>query len=174
MQAAWRCSRSTTRATFRSSPCVTSGQDGQTRPRDPREPGPTRERDRSRGLARLPCVPGEAEYRVAADGELRPRPRARRDYAGAAELGRRLRGIVTRGPIDPSRLTEEERVQFAWAFYEMFGAFEFMFHQSEWERCPARSGSAGRTPCPDGPRFPASAPGGSHAQRRSVQVSPAT
>jgi hypothetical protein len=38
---------------------------------------------------------------------------------------------VTRGPIDPSRLTEEERVQFAWAFYEMFGAFEFMFHQSE-------------------------------------------
>jgi len=39
--------------------------------------------------------------------------------------------IVTRGAINPSRLTEVERVQFTWAFYEMFGAFEFMFHQSE-------------------------------------------
>jgi hypothetical protein len=36
--------------------------------------------------------------------------------------------IVTRGAIGPSRLTEEERVQFTRAFYEMFGAFEFMFH----------------------------------------------
>lgn len=39
--------------------------------------------------------------------------------------------IVTRGAIDASRLTAEERVQFTWTFYEMFGAFEFMFHQSE-------------------------------------------
>jgi hypothetical protein len=39
--------------------------------------------------------------------------------------------IVTRGAIDPSRLTAEERVQFTWTFYEMFGAFEFMFHQAE-------------------------------------------
>ena len=39
--------------------------------------------------------------------------------------------IVTRGAIDTSRLTAEERVQFTWTFYEMFGAFEFMFHQSE-------------------------------------------
>jgi hypothetical protein len=39
--------------------------------------------------------------------------------------------IVTRGTIDPSSLTAEERVQFTWTFYEMFGAFEFMFHQSE-------------------------------------------
>ncbi len=39
--------------------------------------------------------------------------------------------VVTRGAIDPSRLTAEERVQFTWTFYEMFGAFEFMFHQSE-------------------------------------------
>lgn len=39
--------------------------------------------------------------------------------------------IVTRGAIDPSRLTVEQRVQFTWTFYEMFGAFEFMFHQSE-------------------------------------------
>jgi len=39
--------------------------------------------------------------------------------------------IVTRGAIDPLRLTAEERVQFTWTFYEMFGAFEFMFHQSE-------------------------------------------
>ena len=50
--------------------------------------------------------------------------------------------VVTRGAIDPSRLTAEERVQFTWTFYEMFGALEFMFHQSEsgalprevWER----------------------------------------
>lgn len=39
--------------------------------------------------------------------------------------------IVTRGTIDPSRLTAEQRVQFTWTFYEMFGAFEFMFHQAE-------------------------------------------
>lgn len=39
--------------------------------------------------------------------------------------------IVTRGAIDASRLTADERVQFTWTFYEMFGAFEFMFHQSE-------------------------------------------
>lgn len=39
--------------------------------------------------------------------------------------------IVTRGAVDPSCLTVEERVQFTWTFYEMFGAFEFMFHQSE-------------------------------------------
>lgn len=39
--------------------------------------------------------------------------------------------IVTRGAVDPSHLTEEERVQFTWTFYEMFGAFEFMFHQSQ-------------------------------------------
>jgi len=39
--------------------------------------------------------------------------------------------IVTRGAMDPSRLSVEERVQFTWTFYEMFGAFEFMFHQSE-------------------------------------------
>jgi hypothetical protein len=38
--------------------------------------------------------------------------------------------IVARGAADPTRLTAEERVQFTWTFYEMFGAFEFMYHQS--------------------------------------------
>ena len=39
--------------------------------------------------------------------------------------------IVARGAADPARLTATERMQFSWTFYEMFGAFEFMFHQSE-------------------------------------------
>ena len=39
--------------------------------------------------------------------------------------------VFTRGTIDPASLSSEERVQFAWVFYEMFGAFEFMFHQAE-------------------------------------------
>ena len=39
--------------------------------------------------------------------------------------------LVARGAADVSRLTVIERVQFTWTFYEMFGAFEFMFHQVE-------------------------------------------
>lgn len=42
-----------------------------------------------------------------------------------------LAGVFARGGMDTSRLTEVERVQFTWAFYEIFGAFEFMFHQVE-------------------------------------------
>ena len=38
--------------------------------------------------------------------------------------------LITRGATDPVRLTAGERVQFTWTFYEMFGAFEFMFHQA--------------------------------------------
>ena len=38
-------------------------------------------------------------------------------------------GIVSRGAANPARLTAEERIQFSWAFYEMFGAFEFMYLQ---------------------------------------------
>ena len=37
--------------------------------------------------------------------------------------------ILVTGTQDPSHLTQQQRVQFTWAFYEMFGAFEFMFHQ---------------------------------------------
>ena len=42
-----------------------------------------------------------------------------------------LIGIFNRGALDTSRLTPEERIQFTWAFYEMFGAFEFMYHQAQ-------------------------------------------
>jgi len=38
--------------------------------------------------------------------------------------------LIARGAADPARLTAGERVQFTWTFYEMFGAFEFMFHQA--------------------------------------------
>lgn len=41
----------------------------------------------------------------------------------------RFAGIVSRGAVNPARLAPEERIQFAWAFYEMFGAFEFMYLQ---------------------------------------------
>ncbi|MFW6094372.1 MAG: hypothetical protein ACODAC_10400 [Pseudomonadota bacterium] len=34
------------------------------------------------------------------------------------------------GTNDPSRLSRQQRVQFTWAFYEMFGSFEFIFLQA--------------------------------------------
>jgi hypothetical protein len=34
------------------------------------------------------------------------------------------------GAEDPARLTRAERTRFAWALYELFGAGEFMYHQS--------------------------------------------
>ena len=34
------------------------------------------------------------------------------------------------GAEDPSRLTRAQRVRFSWALYELFGAAEFMYHQS--------------------------------------------
>jgi hypothetical protein len=39
--------------------------------------------------------------------------------------------VFGRAVWDPSTLTAAERIQFAWALYEMFGAFEFMYHQSQ-------------------------------------------
>ena len=50
--------------------------------------------------------------------------------------------LFSHGVVDPSTLTPEQRVQFTWAAYEAFGAFEFMFLQAEsgampeeiWER----------------------------------------
>jgi len=56
-----------------------------------------------------------------------------------------LAAVFGRGVVDTSALTVEQRIQFAWAFYEMFGAFEFMYHQSQagaleaevWERWSA-------------------------------------
>jgi len=56
-----------------------------------------------------------------------------------------LAAVFGRGVLDTGALTPEERIQFTWAFYEMFGAFEFMYHQSRaralqddvWERWSA-------------------------------------
>ena len=44
--------------------------------------------------------------------------------------------LVSRGAADPARLSPGQRVQFTWAFYEMFGAFEFMFHQATSDALP--------------------------------------
>jgi hypothetical protein len=56
--------------------------------------------------------------------------------------------VFGRAVWDPSKLTPAERIQFAWALYEMFGAFEFMHHQSQagalppevWDRWSATLG----------------------------------
>ena len=39
--------------------------------------------------------------------------------------------IFSKGVADPSELTPKERMQFTWAMYELFGAFEFMFLASK-------------------------------------------
>lgn len=43
----------------------------------------------------------------------------------------KLANLFARGVRDPGKLTPEERIQFTWTFYEMFGAFEFMFDQAK-------------------------------------------
>ena len=35
--------------------------------------------------------------------------------------------IVSKGVADPADLTPKQRLQFTWAMYELFGAFEFMY-----------------------------------------------
>ena len=47
-----------------------------------------------------------------------------------------LAAIFDRGLRDTGALTTEQRIQFTWAFYEMFGAFEFMFHQAQTRALP--------------------------------------
>lgn len=42
-----------------------------------------------------------------------------------------LARLQSRGVLDPSTLTREERLQFTWWLTEAFGAFEFMFHQAQ-------------------------------------------
>ena len=42
-----------------------------------------------------------------------------------------LASILRRGGLDLRTLTPDERIQFNWTFYEMFGAFEFLFHQAK-------------------------------------------
>jgi hypothetical protein len=48
-----------------------------------------------------------------------------------------LGALFVRGLGDTKALTREERAQLAWALYEMFGAFEFMFHQFRSGALPA-------------------------------------
>jgi hypothetical protein len=44
--------------------------------------------------------------------------------------------MFSRGVVDTTSLTPEERIQITWIFYEMFGAFEFMFHAAEHNAMP--------------------------------------
>lgn len=39
--------------------------------------------------------------------------------------------VFSKGVVDSSKLTPQERVRFTWSLYEAFGAFEFMFHASK-------------------------------------------
>jgi hypothetical protein len=45
--------------------------------------------------------------------------------------------IISRGVLDTSSLSAQQRIQFTWAFYEMFGAFEFMHDQAQAGALPA-------------------------------------
>jgi hypothetical protein len=42
-----------------------------------------------------------------------------------------LAAMFSRGARNTSVLSPQERIQFTWILYEMFGAFEFMFHASQ-------------------------------------------
>jgi hypothetical protein len=44
--------------------------------------------------------------------------------------------IFSKGIAQPSKLTPKERMQFTWAMYELFGAFEFMFFASKANAIP--------------------------------------
>jgi hypothetical protein len=47
-----------------------------------------------------------------------------------------LARFFSKGVVDTSKLTPAERIQFTWALYEAFGAFEFMFHASRTRALP--------------------------------------
>jgi hypothetical protein len=44
--------------------------------------------------------------------------------------------IVSKGALDTSKLTPQERIRFTWFMYEVFGGFEFMFHASITDAIP--------------------------------------
>lgn len=44
--------------------------------------------------------------------------------------------IFSKGVVDTSKLAPKERIQFTWAMYELFGAFEFMFLASKADAIP--------------------------------------
>lgn len=50
--------------------------------------------------------------------------------------GSEISHLLSKGAVDSSKLTPEERVRFTWALYEAFGAFEFMFHASKSDAIP--------------------------------------
>ena len=47
-----------------------------------------------------------------------------------------LSQLFGKGVVDPSRLPPQERIQFSWALYELFGALEFMFHAARARALP--------------------------------------
>jgi len=47
-----------------------------------------------------------------------------------------LSRFFSKGVVDASQLTPAERIQFTWALYEAFGAFEFMFQASRARALP--------------------------------------
>jgi hypothetical protein len=64
-----------------------------------------------------------------------------------ARMGRNpeFADILVEGVQHPERISQQQRVRFSWVFYEMFGAFEFIYLQAEaggmpkevWERWAA-------------------------------------
>jgi hypothetical protein len=54
------------------------------------------------------------------------------NLAADADLSR----ILTMGAERPGSLTPAERLRFSWALYELFGAGEFMYHQSRLRALP--------------------------------------
>ena len=44
--------------------------------------------------------------------------------------------IFSKGVLDTTRLTSQERLRFTWSLYEAFGAFVFMFHASKTDAIP--------------------------------------
>ena len=44
--------------------------------------------------------------------------------------------IWSKGCLDASKLTPQERMRFTWSLYEAFGAYEFMFHASRTDAIP--------------------------------------
>ena len=44
--------------------------------------------------------------------------------------------LISKGVTDVASLTSKERIQFTWAMYELFGAFEFIFFASRSDEIP--------------------------------------
>ncbi len=47
-----------------------------------------------------------------------------------------LSRLFAKGVHDVSVLTPQERIQFTWSMYEVFGAFEFLFHAAQTRSVP--------------------------------------